>query len=180
MFEVLDEVCTPSMATKYSAGIDLRAREDVTIYAGETVVIPLGVKIDLEAIYKLHSLKFGYRTAKSLFGDDRMMAMMRTHYLALHIRSGLAVKGLVQNNGTGVVDMDYPDELGLIVSYPVPCVTSTGFHPSIVGRETLLQNTIEIKKGDRVAQAILMEHKNYLSGYSSDTERSGGYGSTGK
>ena len=46
MFKVINEVCEPKRGTKYSAYVDLFAREDVTIGAGETEVIPLGVKID--------------------------------------------------------------------------------------------------------------------------------------
>ena len=34
MFKILDEVCTPKRGTKYSAYVDLFAREDVTIGAG--------------------------------------------------------------------------------------------------------------------------------------------------
>ena len=48
MFEVLDEVCVPQRSTKYSAYVDLFAREDVIIGAGETKIIPLGIKIDLK------------------------------------------------------------------------------------------------------------------------------------
>jgi dUTPase len=37
-----------------------------------------------------------------------------------------------------------------------------------------------IKKGDKIAQCTLKEHRGYLMGYESDIVRSGGYGSTGK
>ena len=50
MFKILDEACTPTRGTKYSAAIDLRSREDITIGAGETVLVPLGVKIDLDLL----------------------------------------------------------------------------------------------------------------------------------
>jgi len=53
MFKVLDKVCEPQRATKYSSSVDLFARESVTIGAGETQKIPLGVKIDLEKIKKI-------------------------------------------------------------------------------------------------------------------------------
>ena len=38
MFEILDEACTPKRGTKYSAYVDLFAREDVIIVAGETKI----------------------------------------------------------------------------------------------------------------------------------------------
>jgi len=50
MFKVLDEVCTPTKGSEFSACIDLYARENVTIGAGETVLVPLGVKIDLNKL----------------------------------------------------------------------------------------------------------------------------------
>ena len=37
-----------------------------------------------------------------------------------------------------------------------------------------------IKKGDKVAQCTLVEHKGYLMGIESDTDRTGGFGSSGK
>ena len=52
MFKVLDKVCVPKRSTKYSAYVDLFARENVTIGAGETKIIPLGVKLNLDALYK--------------------------------------------------------------------------------------------------------------------------------
>ncbi len=44
MFKVLDPICEPKRATKYSACVDLFAREDVVIGAGETKIVPLGEK----------------------------------------------------------------------------------------------------------------------------------------
>jgi len=41
MFKILDDVCKPTKGSKYSAAIDLYAREDVVIGAGETVKVPL-------------------------------------------------------------------------------------------------------------------------------------------
>jgi len=35
-----------------------------------------------------------------------------------------------------------------------------------------------IRKGDKVAQCTLKEHKGYLMGYESDVIREGGFGST--
>lgn len=46
MFKVLTEGCEPTRGSKYSAGIDLYTSEDVTIGAGETAIVGLGVCID--------------------------------------------------------------------------------------------------------------------------------------
>ena len=39
---------------------------------------------------------------------------------------------------------------------------------------------VEIKKGQRVAQITLLEHKGYLFGINTEDEREGGFGSTDK
>jgi dUTPase len=54
-------------------------------------------------------------------------------------------------------------EIGLIVHYPI----------------NKRMSEFNIKKGDKVAQCTLKEHKGYLMGYESDVIRDGGFGSTG-
>lgn len=72
----------PQRKTRWSAGYDLEAAEDVTIPAGTVKVVPTGLKAYMNA-------------------DEVLM---------LHIRSSLALKqGLVLANGTGIVDADYVD-----------------------------------------------------------------------
>ena len=60
-------------------------------------------------------------------------------------------------------------EIGLIVHNPIIDITFGICNGTIY----------TIKKGDKVAQCTLMEHKGYLLGIESDTERNGGFGSTG-
>ena len=155
MFKVLDEVCQPTRATKYSAMVDLYAREDVIIGAGETKIVPLGVKIDKGSI------------KDSLEDWEHIGGFMESHYLELHPRSSLRAKGLII--GVGVIDLDYPDEIGLIVNNPIRACGEWGHYE---------YNHI-INKGDKIAQCTLMEHKGYLLGIESDVKRSGGFGSTG-
>ena len=157
MFKVLNEVCQPTRATKYSAMVDLYAREDVVIGAGETKIVPLGVKISEDGLQKL------LVNSGREFMDDYFK---KSHYLELHPRSSLRVKGLII--GVGVIDLDYPDEIGLIVHNPI----ANDIKHNSNGDYT-------INKGDKVAQCTLMEHKGYLMGIESDVERSGGFGSTG-
>ena len=175
MFKVLDEICQPTIATKYSAMVDLYARESVVIGAGQTKIVPLGVKIDLEYFKNL------YRLDCQKFSDADVRMFLKSHYLELHPRSSLRAKGLII--GVGVCDLDYPDEIGLIV------------HNPIVGCESYIENKdgdinndfigvncdsyFKISKGDKVAQCTLKEHKGWLLGIESDAERNGGYGSTG-
>ena len=166
MFKVLNEVCQPTRATKYSAMVDLYAREDVVIGAGETKIVPLGVKISEDGLQKL------LVNSGREFMDDYFK---KSHYLELHPRSSLRAKGLII--GVGVIDLDYPDEIGLIVHNPI---SDENFSSSVeVGEEAFRYSQFTINKGNKVAQITLKEHKGYLLGIESDTERNGGFGSTG-
>ena len=168
MFKVLDKVCVPKRSTKYSAYVDLFAREDITIGAGETKVIPLGVKLNLDTLYK----NWFYYTDK--FKDKESWEQFKkSNYLEIALRSSLAVKGLIIANGIGVVDLDFADEIGLIVHNPIKMSTNQGIP------DQYLLKPFYIKKGDKVCQCALKEHKSYLMGYKSDIVRNGGYGSTG-
>jgi dUTPase len=166
MFKVLDEVCEPKRGTKYSAYVDLFAGDDVVIGAGETKVVKLGVKLDLEKMFNhIHKDR---KTITTLELENFMMS----HYLEVALRSSLAVKGLIIANGIGIIDLDYPDEIGLIVHLPISSIK--------VPEGYSLKSFFSIQKGDKVAQCTLKEHKGYLMGYESDIIRDGGYGSTGK
>ena len=169
MFKVLDEVCAPFRSTKYSAYVDLFAREDVVIGAGETKIVPLGIKIDLKY---LKEASIPTTNVPTLWVEDEFDRFLKTHYLELALRSSLGVKGLIIPNGIGVVDLDFKNEIGLIVHYSIDSHIL-----SDLTRGRL--NEYNIKKGDKVAQCTLKEHKGYLMGYESDTLRDGGFGSTG-
>ena len=137
MLQTINGGKEPHRATKHSAGVDLYSNaETITLQPAETVIIPLGVCINHDALF---------------------VGMQESYYLALHPRSSLRVKGLMAN--TGVVDLDFPGELGLILTN-----TSTTQHT--------------INAGDRIAQVIIMPHATYSLGITSDAERTGGFGST--
>jgi len=164
MFKILDEVCKPTRGTKYSAAVDLRAREDITIAAGETKLIPLGIKIDLF-------------NNDELFIHYPIEQLKKNCYLQLMLRSGLGKKGLILPNGVGVIDLDYEDEIMMIVHNSI-----SGFDENFLptgANYPVDRNTYEIKKGDRVGQITLLEHKSYLFGINTEDVRTGGFGSTG-
>ena len=181
MFKILDEVCKPKRSTKYSAYVDLFARENVTISAGETKVIPLGVKLDINKINKIVSESFYYKEDNDLDFAGTRDKFMKSHYLEVALRSSLGVKGLTIPNGIGIIDLDFADEIGLIMYNPLK-------KPSITFDKNNIKATFKmsfgddftIKKGDKVAQCTLKEHKSYLMGYESEVVRDGGFGSTGK
>ena len=173
MFKVLDGATAPTRATKYSAMVDLYARESVVIGAGETKIVPLGVKIDEDAIRNT-----------CLEDWEHFGCFMSSHYLELHPRSSLRAKGLII--GVGVVDLDYHDEIGLIVHNPIKTVKISSLYENDDYKDMVtdvcsfpfIGSSFNINKGDKIAQCTLMEHKGYLMGIESDTERTGGFGST--
>lgn len=186
MFKILDGACTPKRGTKYSAYVDLSAREDITIGAGETKIVKLGVKIDTDFfLYEIGKVNV---TAGGIIesDDDCSKAIndfLKSHYLEISLRSSLGVKGLIIANGIGVIDLDYPDEIGLIVHNPVNInkgFYTTGEHSTDLHIRTDFKDktSFNISKGDKVAQCTLKEHKGYLMGYETETLRTGGFGST--
>ena len=175
MFEVITDGCNPTRGSKYSSCVDLYSAEDVVIGAGETKVVGLGVKIDLENLlddlYGVDEDYINYHENRDFF--------MQSHCLELKCRSSLPLKkGLIIANGVGEIDLDYPDEIGIILHNPLrafklsECVD--------IKTETFLGGDISIKKGDKIAQIKLVEHKSYLFGIESDEVRDGGFGSTDK
>ena len=170
MFEILEECCTPKRGTKYSAYVDLFAREDVAIGAGETKVIKLGVKLDLGELYRSW---YFYTEQNNISGSWDMY--LSSHYLEVALRSSLAVKGLIIANGTGKVDLDYPDEIGLIVHNPINLNFICDY---LANNDYRKYSNFKIKKGDKVAQCTIVPHKGYIMGYETETLRIGGFGST--
>ena len=179
MFKILKDYCTPKRGTKYSAYVDLFSAEDVTIGAGETKVIKLGVKLDLDELYRSW---YFYTEQNKISGSWDMY--LRSHYLEVALRSSLAVKGLIIANGTGKVDLDYPDEIGLIVHNPLQ-ISSQRYENLVSGgvrylNDSYVGNSVfQIKKGDKVAQCTIAPHEGFLMGYESDVVRVSGFGSTG-
>lgn len=178
MFKILDDVCKPTKGSKYSAAIDLYAREDVVIGAGETVKVLLGVCIDSDKLEDLAmcetDIYFNY-TKQEI--EDIKYQFLESHYLQLEPRSSLRAKGLTA--GTGIIDLDYKDEIMIILHNPFNLV---GFIVDI-DEGIHLPNKFpcyEIKKGDKIAQILLKEHKTYLMGIDTDDVRNGGFGSTDK
>jgi dUTPase len=181
MFKILDKDCTPTRGTKYSACVDLRAREDVTIEAGETKLIHLGVSISLDELF-YH--RYGWYKGEIKGWDnedfilDKWYKFLKSNYLQLMIRSGLS-KDLILANGVGIIDLDFKDELMIRVNNPQKIELSK----SKSGEDIWIKQgkgDYHIKKGQRVAQITLLEHKSYLFGIDTDNVRNGGFGSTGK
>ena len=172
MLKVIEGGFEPVRSTKYSAYVDLFSAEDVTIGAGEAKVIKLGVKLDLDKLYKSW---YFYTEQNNISGSWDMY--LSSHYLEVALRSSLAVKGLIIANGTGKVDLDYPNEIGLIVHNPINLNFICDY---LANNDYKKYSNFKIKKGDKVAQCTIAPHEGFLMGYETDVVRTSGFGSTGE
>lgn len=132
------DIHLPTRKTTESAGYDLECAEAVTLAPGELKLIPTGIKA----------------------------FMAYDEYLAIHIRSSMAIKRrLALVNSTGIIDSDYynnEDNEGHIMI----AVLNYG------------NEAVHLEKGERVAQGIFSK---YLITNDDDATgvRTGGIGSTG-
>lgn len=128
----------PQRKTSESAGYDIECGENVTIQPGEVRLVATGVKA----------------------------FMNYDEYLAIHIRSSIAIKRhLMLANCTGIIDSDYynnEENEGHI----------------LIGLYNLGSEAVSLDKGERVAQGIFSK---YLLTNEDDAQgiRKGGIGSTG-
>lgn len=183
MLKTLVAGCAPTRGSKFSVCIDLYASEDVAIDAGETKLVGLGVAIDMELLKTISDRDmentFGMPCDEIENGDgdaDKVYfeTFLSSHYLQLMLRSSLSKKFVI-SNGVGVIDLDYKDEIKIRLHKPL------NLFDVILNVFTFGMVSISktIKKGDKIAQITLLEHKSYLFGIESEEERNGGFGSTG-
>jgi dUTPase len=186
MFKTLtDTAKLPQRATKYSAGFDVFTNEDVVIGAGETKLVGLGIALDND----LHDALYGYDERCEAFYDSddcrsKSYYFKSTYYFELHPRSSLRLKGLIV--GVGIIDIDYVDEIKMVVHNPVTDSWNENYEDGTVDKITHLLDgaggtkRYTINKGDKIGQLILKRHEGYLlpEEYTLDSERNGGFGST--
>ncbi len=185
MLKVLTKGCKPTKGSKYSAGIDLYASEDVIIGTGETKLVGLGVCIDLEKLlYRVPKIVDMRRWHKKRFdagitdvSEDESIShleneFLSSHYLELQLQDNITSKGLMSN--TCIIKLDYEDEIKIIIHNPLNGIANF----DNTNRGAMNQRYFTIKKGDKIAQILLKKHKSYLFGVESDDERTGGFGST--
>ena len=128
----------PTRKTTESAGYDIECAESVTLEPNQVVLVPTGLKA----------------------------FMAYDEYLAIHIRSSMAIKRkLALVNSTGIIDSDYynneENEGHIMIA-----LLNFGNEP------------VTLEKGERVAQGIFSK---YLITNADDATgiRTGGIGSTG-
>ena len=123
----------PKYATDGSAAMDIYSPEEYTIAPGETIIIPIGIKV---------AIPHGYA-------------------LLIQPRSGLSRKIKLRiPNSPGLIDEDYHEEIGVIVENIEPFVKDYGIitlSDGSIESNNLYGSSITIGKGERFAQMRLIE-----------------------
>ena len=126
MFKSINGGKLPTRASKYSAFVDLYANEDVVIDPGKTVKVGLGIKIDLELFFNNHpefcteciNDPYSLNDLEGVeYSQFKAEQFIKTHYLQIELQSSLKAKGLIAE--TGVIDLDYEDEIKIILHNPI-------------------------------------------------------------
>lgn len=131
------EVCRegaklPTYATDGSGAMDIYSPEEYVIGPGESVMIPIGIKVDIPIGYGL----------------------------LIQPRSGLSRKSKIRiPNTPGLIDSDYHEEIGVIIENIDPPVKQVGLElrDGEIMDGTLYGSSFTIGKGERFAQMRLVE-----------------------
>ena len=129
---------------------------EVSIYPGDRLLIPTGL------IFKIEQLI----TIETYADISRKELPLQNYSIRLHPRSGLSLKkGLILANCEGIVDVDYQEEVFILLT------NISKMHQTI-------------RKGDRIAQGEIVCNEPFHIAVCNTrpekhSERSGGFGSTG-
>lgn len=170
--KIKQNIILPEYQSEGSAGMDIRAAEDVLIMPGETKLIPTGLKLEIPEGYEIQ----------------------------IRPRSGLSLNTPLRiPNSPATIDSDYRLELKIIlsnISEKVYNVINTNNKYTLEEQNKDLYNIYDIntkgnkngiysiKKGDRIAQIVLsniekINIKVVNKVKDAGTIRKGGFGSTG-
>lgn len=157
MKNIINEEYVPKRATKFSAGYDLYATEDITLSPGHFKTLDTGVVFeDKDHLFGVSGL------AVEQDGQSKIVAEVHQafEYVGLVFpRSSYGFKyGLRFANSICVIDQDYRDTIKLRVT---------------------VSKKVEIKKGDRIAQLIFVPWLLIADEIPPTDIRDGGIGSTG-
>ena len=149
----------PTYATDGAGAMDIYSPEEYVIGPGESVMIPIGIKVDIPIGYGL----------------------------LIQPRSGLSRKSKIRiPNTPGLIDSDYHEEIGVIVENIEPPIKQVGLElrDGEIMDGTLFGSSFTIGKGERFAQMRLVEIPlvNWLpvsSLGSFENDHGKGFGSTG-
>jgi dUTP pyrophosphatase len=179
MYRMSDDVILPSYGTTLSACFDLSFNPidatvkgydkynnpisqyvnglgEISIYPGDRLLIPTGI------IFKV----LQNMTIETFADITQRKPSLQQYSIRIHPRSGLALKkGLVLANAEGIVDVDYQEQVYVLLT-------------------NISEMAGLIKKGDRVAQAEVVcnepfDFVEFGIAPEKHSERNGGFGSTG-
>lgn len=188
-FDVVDMEKFLKPAKEGDAGFDLVSAEDVDLLPGERKLIGTGIAVALP------------RPAQTWnFREFTVEGFVQTDVPVLHLspRSGVAAKrGLTLVNSPGVVDSGFRNEVKLIAQNTNPVVSVaalqaligqdrslTPVEASSLWRQEVKENTIHIRRGDRLAQAVfswVVQPRFSFVEELDETERGmAGFGSSGR
>lgn len=164
----------PVRATRTSAGYDFFLKEDIHIpkvslaYVGkESIDDSDNLLQTLAKIIKNPEDNFQVNIHQKLTWTDVSVELDDDKYLQLVVRSSVGSKlGIMLSNTVGVIDSDYFGN------------KQTGGNIGISLRN-LSNEDLNLKKGERIAQGIICTYDKQENDVT-ETEREGGFGSSGK
>jgi dUTP pyrophosphatase len=130
---------------------DLSKGFKINIRPFQQLILPTGLYLDNMKLQML---------GNSYFNENIQETLNRTPVLKIYIKSSIGIKGLILSNNVGVIDIDYPNEIMLMI-------------------RNLSSDDITIKHGDRLAQGLI-EYIIRPESMIKDEVRVGGFGSTGQ
>lgn len=131
---------------------------EISIYPGDRLLIPTGLIFKIEHLVTIENFVD--------IIDTRHEIPLKNYSIRLHPRSGLSLKrGLVLANSEGIVDVDYQEQVFVLLT-------------------NISQMGQTIRAGERIAQAEVTcnEQVNFVvlaKAPEKHSERAGGFGSTG-
>jgi dUTP pyrophosphatase len=131
--------------------------KEISIYPGDRLLIPTGLIFKIEKRFTIENFADIYSASSP---------SLQNYSIRLHPRSGLSLKrGLVLANSEGIVDVDYQQQVFVLLT-----------NISSIGQT--------IKAGERIAQAEVtcneqVEFVVLANAPEKHSERDGGFGSTG-
>lgn len=154
-----ENIKLPTYSTNGAAAMDIYSPEEYTIECGQTIIIPIGIKV---------AIPHGYA-------------------LLIQPRSGMSARSKLRiANTPGLIDEDYHEEIGVIVENIDPRVKDVDIYEPSDHLELVKEygGPIIIGKGERFAQMRLVEVPrvkwNVVSSLGTfDNDHGAGFGSTG-
>jgi dUTP pyrophosphatase len=152
-----DDAVIPRYSRPGDAGMDVCAAEETIIRPGETAVVPTGLKLAIPEGYEIQ----------------------------VRPRSGISLNTPLRlANSPGTIDSGYRDELGIIIWNASGAADAEVAEELTVDSKGNKSGTYRIRKGDRIAQILLMpvpriRFREVKSVREIGNDRGGGFGSTG-